>query len=105
ERFESRDARSRFIAYVPVGSIARGEALVATGGAGKAIQCALCHGPDLTGLGPIPGITGRSPSYVARQLYDFQHGARTGDWSPLMARVVANLTNEDLVSIAAYLAS
>jgi cytochrome c553 len=65
----------------------------------------LCHGPDLKGLGPLPSIAGRSPSYIVRQLYDFQNGTRTGEWSPLMAQVVANLSEEDLVSIAAYLAT
>jgi cytochrome c553 len=40
-----------------------------------------------------------------RQLYDFQHGARTGEWSPLMAQVVANLDEQDLLAIVAYLAS
>jgi cytochrome c553 len=99
------DAHAEVTAYVPVGSVARGEALVTTGGAGKTVQCELCHGPDLRGLGPIPSIAGRSPSYIARQLYDFEHGARAGEWSPLMARVVVNFTDEDLVSIAAYLAS
>jgi cytochrome c553 len=69
------------------------------------VPCEICHGPDLRGLGPIPSIAGRSPSYVARQLYDFQHGARAGDWSPLMARVVTNFTDQELVSIVAYLAS
>ena len=104
-RFESRDPRSTFTAYVPVGSLSKGEALVMQGGAGKTTQCTVCHGPDLKGLGPLPGIAGRSPSYVFRQLYDFQHGARTGAWSPLMAPVVANLNEEDLVAIVAYLAS
>ena len=74
-RFESRDPRSTFTAYVPIGSIAKGEALVVKGGSGKTIQCALCHGAYLTGLGPLPSIAGRSPSYMFRQLYDFQHGA------------------------------
>ncbi len=105
EQFESRDARAEFIAYVPIGSIAKGESLVTTGGGGKTTQCRTCHGPDLGGLGPIPGIAGRSPSYVVRQLYDIQHGNRAGPWSPLMAGVVANLNEEDLVSVAAYLAS
>jgi cytochrome c553 len=105
ERFVSRDARTQFIAYVPVGSITKGEAIVTTGGAGKTIQCGLCHGPELKGLGPLPSIAGRSPSYIVRQLYDFKHGARIGEWSPLMAQVVANLSEEDLVLIAAYLAS
>src|SRR3954453_12571009 len=104
-RFESRDPRSTFTAYVPIGSLAKGEALVMQGGAGKTTQCTVCHGPDLKGLGPLPGIAGRSPSYMFRQLYDFQHGTRTGAWSPLMAPVVANLNEEDLVAIVAYLAS
>jgi len=75
------------------------------GGSGKTIQCALCHGAYLTGLGPLPSIAGRSPSYLFRQLYDFQHGARAGEWSPLMAQVVANLDEQDLLAIVAYLAS
>jgi cytochrome c553 len=65
----------------------------------------LCHGADLKGLGPLPSIAGRSPSYMFRQLYDFQHGVRTGEWSALMAQVVANLDEQDLLAIVAYLAS
>jgi cytochrome c553 len=105
DQFEAYDGHSEFTAYVPVGSIAKGEALVTSGGADKTVQCGICQGPDLKGLGPIPGVAGRSPSYVVRQLYDFKHGTRTGQWSPLMAGVVANLSEEDLVSVAAYLAS
>jgi cytochrome c553 len=104
-QFESRDSRSMFTAYVPVGSLAKGEALVNNGGPGKTSQCALCHGPDLKGLGPLPSIIGRSPSYMFRQLYDFAHGARTGEWSPLMAQVVSNLDQNDMLAIVAYLAS
>jgi len=40
-----------------------------------------------------------------RQLYDFRHGARTGEWSPLMVQVVATLDEQDLLAIVAYLAS
>ena len=47
----------------------------------------------------------RSPSYIARQLYDIQHGVRQGEWSELMRAPVARLSEEDLVSVAAYLAS
>jgi len=104
-RFESRDPRSTFTAYVPVGSLAKGEALVMKGGPGKTVPCTVCHGADLKGLGPLPSIAGRSPSYMFRQLYDFQHGARTGEWSPLMAPVVSNLDEQDLLAIVAYLAS
>jgi cytochrome c553 len=105
EQFENRDPRSQFIAYVPIGSLARGEALVSTGSGGKTLQCAICHGPDLKGLGDLPSIVGRSPSYIVRQLYDIQSGARAGKAAQLMKATVANLTVEDMTSIAAYLAS
>jgi cytochrome c553 len=99
-----RDPRSGFIAYVPVGSIKKGETLVTAGG-GKTTACAICHGADLKGLGPVPGILGRSPSYTVRQLSDMQHGTRKGVWSDLMKPVVANLSNDEMVAIAAYTAS
>ena len=105
ERTELRDPHSGFIAYVPVGSVKAGEALVKTGGKGKTEACATCHGPTLEGLGPVPGIAGRSPSYIVRQLYDMQVGARHGVWTPLMKPVVDKLTAEDLVAIAAYTSS
>jgi cytochrome c553 len=81
------------------------EALVTSGGGGKTTQCSVCHGADLMGLGPVPGIAGRSPSYMVRQLYDMQQGVRKGVWSDLMKPVVANLTNADMLAIAAYTAS
>jgi cytochrome c553 len=99
-----RDPRSGFVAYVPVGAIKKGEALVKTGG-GKTTACAICHGADLKGLGPVPGLAGRSPSYSARQLFDMQTGARSGLWADLMKPVVAKLSEEDLVNISAYTAS
>jgi len=105
ERFVSRDARSRFIAYVPPGAVQKGQALAASGGGGKTVQCGVCHGTDLKGLGPIPGIAGRSPSYIVRQLYDFKRGARTGISSPLMKPTVEKLTVDDMLSLAAYAAS
>jgi len=104
ERFENRDTRARFVAYVPKGSVAKGAELVATGG-GKTLQCSICHGPDLKGLGGTPSISGRSPSYVVRQLYDIQNGARAGSGAQLMKAAVEKLSVEDMASIAAYLAS
>ena len=105
EQFVSRDTRARFRAYVPPGSIKKGQALASTGGGGQTQQCATCHGPDLKGLGPIPGIAGRSPSYIVRQLYDFKHGTRAGAGSVLMKATVEKLTIEDMIALAAYAAS
>ena len=89
-----RNPRSGFIAYVPPGSLKKGEALVVggvTATGDKVTACTVCHGGDLRGLGPVPTIAGRSPSYIARQLYDMQRGNRNGPWTPLMAPVVAHL--------------
>ncbi len=103
-RTELRDPRSGFVAYVPPGSIKKGEAYVRTGG-GKSAACTTCHGVDLRGLGPVPGLAGRSPSYMVRSLYDLKHGSRAGAWSGLMKDAVAPLTLEDMVNIAAYASS
>jgi cytochrome c553 len=105
KQFENRDARSRFIAYVPVGSLESGKALASGASRGKTLPCEICHGPELKGLGPLPGIAGRSPSYIVRQLYDFQTGARAGPGSALMKGVVEKLTIEDMISLAAYATS
>jgi cytochrome c553 len=99
-----RDPRSGFVAYVPIGSIKKGEALV-TSGAGKTTACAICHGADLKGMGPVPGIAGRSPSYLVRQMNDMKVGARNGLWADLMKPVVEKLTEDDMVAIVAYTAS
>ena len=109
-----RNPHSGFIAYVPVGSLKKGETLVMLGGmsvvdgkivAGRTVACGTCHGPDLMGLADVPGIAGRSPSYLVRQMYDLQQGKRKGASAPLMQPVVANLTGEDMVAIAAYVTS
>jgi cytochrome c553 len=99
-----RNPRSGWVVYVPVGSLERGENLVTTG-AGKTVQCGLCHGPDLMGLGNVPGIAGRSPSAMMRSLYDMKMGTRNGPMAQLMQPAIANLTNDDMRDIVAYLAS
>jgi cytochrome c553 len=104
-RAHARDPHSGFIDYVPVGSIAKGKALVTSGGSGQTIPCAICHGAALKGLGELPGIVGRPPIYVVRQLNDMQNGNRTGSLAELMKAVVAKLAVDDMVAIAAYLGS
>ena len=104
-RTQLRDDASGFIAYVPEGALERGARLVNTGGDGRTVSCTVCHGTDLRGIGPVPAIAGRSPSYMARQLYDLKRGNRNGSWSDLMDSAVTNLTVEDIVDIVAYTAS
>ncbi|MGA2882069.1 MAG: cytochrome C [Bryobacteraceae bacterium] len=103
-RATSRDPHSGFVAYVPKGSVGKGAALVKTG-ANKTIACAICHGDSLEGLGDVPRIAGLHPAYVARQLYAFQTGTNHSVSSALMKKVVANLTADDILAIAAYTAA
>jgi cytochrome c553 len=106
ERTLLRDATSGFIAYVPKGSIKRGELLAKSGDAGRTLPCATCHGEGLKGMGDLfPPLAGRSPSATARQLYDFKSGARDGRNALAMKPVVANLTDRDIVDLTAYIVS
>jgi cytochrome c553 len=102
---ELRDDASSFIAYVPPGSLKRGKVLVEKGGDGVTLPCAMCHGNDLRGKDNVPSIAGRSPSYLVRQFYDMQLGTRAGDSTDQMQAPVMKLTMDDVIAIAAYLAS
>ena len=106
-RFEARDPHSEYIAYVPKGSIGRGRSLATMGGNGRTQPCAACHGVDLRS-GPDfegPALAGRFATYLFRQLYGFQSGARAGDIAQPMRAVVANLSQADMIDLAAYAAS
>ncbi len=105
QRSLSRDPHSPFTAWVPKGSIARGEELAKTGGSGKTIQCTICHGDSLKGLGDVPRLAGLQPVYVFRQLFDLQNGTSHGSAAGLMKKVVANLSQDDMIALAAYVGS
>ena len=105
ERHELRDPTSLFRAYVPRGSVSRGRHVAQTGLDGPASACAACHGTDLRGVGLIPPLAGRSPTYILRQLLAFRTGARASVAGQPMLPVVAQLSVEDMVAVAAYAAS
>ena len=101
-----RDPSSGFVAYVPKGSIERGKQLVTTGGDGKTVRCAICHGQTLRGGGDeAPPIAGHHPNYIVRQLWNFQSGDRAGVNAEQMLKVVEKLSPDDMLAIAAYVAS
>lgn len=99
-----QDSRAHFIAYVPPGSLAAGRQLAETG-TGRTQACATCHGGGLKGGGPGPAIAGRSPTYLARQLVAFAIGDRSGPASAPMQAVVAHLSLDDMIDLAAYAGS
>ncbi|HEY4211430.1 MAG TPA: hypothetical protein VGM84_08120 [Steroidobacteraceae bacterium] len=110
EQHEERDEQMRYIAYVPLGSITRGRDIARTGARPSsshdlAIACITCHGKKLQGVGLIPPLAGRSPSYLLRQLLAFKTGARSGPPTQPMQPVIADLDLGSMIDAAAFAAS
>jgi cytochrome c553 len=57
------------------------------------------------GLGNVPRLAGVHPAYLGRQLFLFKDGLRNGPDAALMKKAVAQMTDQDVVNVAAYLAS
>src|SRR5689334_22900419 len=111
ERTRLYDSHAAFVAYVPIGSIKRGRDFVATG-AGKVQACSSCHGKDFRGAEPppdstlsVPDLRRRFPSYIVRQHYDFNSGARSGEGAMLMKPEALQMSLRDMIDVAAYLGS
>ncbi|MGH8126960.1 MAG: c-type cytochrome [Gammaproteobacteria bacterium] len=102
--YELGDEHSGYIAWVPPGSIARG-AVIATKGVGTALSCESCHGAGLQGVGNIPPLAGRSPTYIVRELILFRNGKRTNPAAAPMRQEASHLTLKDMIDSAAYAAS
>lgn len=105
ERHELRDPNLHYTTYVPTGSIARGAKLAREGPAGIPTACVTCHGPQLLGVGLVPPIAGRSPSYILRQLMNIKAGTRQDAGSIPMQAVVEKLGTDEMVALAAYVGS
>lgn len=102
--YDLNDERAGFVAYVPPGSIQRG-AVIAAKGAGTAASCESCHGANLQGVGDIPYLAGRSPTYIVREMILFRLGQRTNPGAAPMRAEVSQLTLKDMIDVAAYAAS
>ncbi len=70
--------------------------------------CVACHGPDGNSVAPAnPKIAGQFPEYLYRQLSNFkaQDGKKAERENPIMAGMVANLSEADMHSLAAFFSS
>jgi len=92
-------AEPAFVAYVPQGSMAEGKKVAADA------KCGSCHGANLRGAKDVPGIAGRSPVYIARQIYSFKNGVRKGTNADIMKNVVAKLSDQDVIGVSSYVSS
>ena len=107
--YEHGDGRVEYIAWVPPGSITRGGVIAARGN-GSAASCESCHGPKLEGqtmpgIGVVPPLAGRSPTYIARELILFREGKRSDPAAAPMRAEASALTVPEMIDVAAYAAS
>ena len=104
-RFTLRDPTVSYIAYVPPGAVARGRELALTGANGRITACTVCHGAGLRGIGNIPPLAGRSPTALFRQLAGFHARSRHGAGDAPMLTETAELSNSEMIDLAAFAAS
>lgn len=75
----------------------------AAAGKAKSAVCASCHGPDGNSSNPIwPNLAGQKEQYLAKQIKAFRDGTRK---DPMMAPMVAGLSDDDIANLAAYYAA
>ena len=69
----------------------------------KSQTCAACHGPDGNSPTPdFPKLAGQHYDYLLKALKDYKSGTRK---NPLMAPMIANLTQRDMEDLSAYYSS
>jgi cytochrome c553 len=89
----------------------KGERLYREGRPGDhVLACISCHGVNAEGFGVgieggFPAVGGQNPSYLIKQLQSYRSGGRSNDWEGIMRYVAANLSDEDIAALAAYLVS
>jgi cytochrome c553 len=69
----------------------------------KSTPCAACHGANGVSASPdFPNLAGQYEDYIAKALSHYKNGKRK---NPIMQAQVANLTQKDMLDLAAYFAS
>ncbi len=91
-------------AYFAVQQAAKagGDAALAKKGKDKATVCLGCHGSSGEGNGEFPRLAGQHPEYLAQQLAHFKNGTRMNG---AMQAIAGNLSEEDILALAAYFGS
>lgn len=79
-----------------IGDIALGEELYQD-------SCKNCHGPKAKGMASFPKLAGHESAYLAERLTTYRAGEKVGPNTALMAPMAADLTDEDIASLALYI--
>jgi len=75
-------------------------------GQGKSAICSACHGANgVATISNYPNLAGQKADYIVAQLKAFKSGERKGAQSAIMAPMAANLSEQDMLDLAAYFSS
>jgi cytochrome c553 len=86
---------------------ASGTALAASGdaevGKKKSTPCAVCHGAEGVSVSPeFPNLAGQYADYIESAIRHYKNGKRK---NPIMQAQVKDLTQKDVLDLAAYFSS
>ncbi len=70
-----------------------------------AAECAQCHGRAARGMASFPSLLGKSEAHLAERLNSYRARERIGPNSMLMFGPAADLSDEDIAALAAYIAT
>ena len=72
-------------------------------GKSKSVVCSACHGATGISIAPLfPNLKGQNEQYLIKQITAFRDGTRK---DPMMAPMVAPLSDDDIADLAAYFSS
>ena len=75
----------------------------AAAGKAKSATCVACHGANGISTNDLwPNLAGQKEGYLVKQIKAFRDGQRS---DPMMAPMVASLSDADIEDLAAYFAS
>ena len=97
--------KSIFLTLITILLFSASSAMAADVAAGKAKSalCAACHGATGHSVNPLwPNLAGQKEMYLAKQIKAFRDGVRS---DPMMAPMVAALSDDDIANLAAYFAA
>ena len=65
--------------------------------------CKNCHGPTAKGMASFPKLAGQNVAYLVSRLEQYRAGEKVGPNTALMMPLAADLSDEDIANLAAYI--
>ncbi|MFQ3235444.1 MAG: cytochrome c553 [Paraglaciecola sp.] len=67
--------------------------------------CKNCHGPTARGMASFPKLSGNTAEFLEMRLKQYRAGEKLGPNTALMQPVAAVMSDEEIVTVAAYIST